>query len=81
MNNNATKNRCSILMTIVLGLHKFSLQATIDHHWLSMHSGHYTSSLNCCKKFCCNDSKIMEFEMSGTKNSFIAYVVIHELIM
>ena len=34
INNNLTKDRCSIPMdvTIVLGLHKFSLQATIDHH-------------------------------------------------
>ena len=34
INNNVTKDRCSIPMdmTVVLGLHKFSLQATIDHH-------------------------------------------------
>ena len=28
---------------------KFSLQATIDHG-PSIHSGHYTASINCCKK-------------------------------
>ena len=28
-------------MTVVLGLHKFSLQATIDHHGPSMYSGLY----------------------------------------
>ena len=33
-------------MTIVLCLHKFSLQATLDHHWLSMY---YNYSINCCK--------------------------------
>ena len=51
MNNNFTKDRCSIPMdmTVVLGLHKFSLQATIDHHVPSMYSGHYTI-INWCKK-------------------------------
>ena len=41
--NNFTKDRCSIPMdmTIILGLHKFSLQATIDHRGPSMYSGHY----------------------------------------
>ena len=28
---------------------KFSLRATIDHHGPSIHSGHYTASINCCK--------------------------------
>ena len=34
INNNFTKDRCSILMdmTVVLGLHKFSLQAIVYHH-------------------------------------------------
>ena len=26
------------------------LQATIDHHGPSIHYGHYTASINCCKK-------------------------------
>ena len=48
INNNFTKDRYSIPidMTIVPGLHKFSLQATIDHYELSMYSGHYTTSIN-----------------------------------
>ena len=52
INNNFTKDRCSIPkdMTVVLGLHKFSLHATIDHHGRSMYSGHFTASINCCKK-------------------------------
>ena len=52
INNNFTKDRCSIPldMTVVLGLHWFSLQATTDHHGPSMYSGHYTASINCCKK-------------------------------
>ena len=50
INNDVTKYRCSITMdmTVVLGLHKFNLQATIDHHEPSMYSGHYTASINCC---------------------------------
>ena len=36
--------------TIRLGPLKFSLRATIDHHGPSLHSGHYTASINCCKK-------------------------------
>ena len=64
----------------VLGPHKFSLQATIDHHGPSMYSGHYTASINCCKRtFYCNDSKITEFETIDTKNS-TAYVVMYRLI-
>ena len=49
--DNFTKDRCSIPvdMTVVLSLHKFSLQATIDHHGPSMYSGHFTASINCCK--------------------------------
>ena len=50
-NNKFTKDRCSIPMdmTVVLSLHKFSLQATIDHHVPSVYSGHYAASINFCK--------------------------------
>ena len=50
INNNFSKDRCSIPMdmTVVLGLHKLNLQATIDHHGPSMYSGLYTASINCC---------------------------------
>ena len=46
------KDRCPIPMdtTVRLGPLKFSLQATIDHHGPSIDSGHYTASINCCKK-------------------------------
>ena len=68
-------------MIVELGLHKFSLQATIDHHGPSMYSGHYTVAINCCKRtFYCNDSKIMELKMVDTKNSSTAYVVMYNLI-
>ena len=83
INNNFTKDRCSIPMdmTVVLGLHRFSLQATIDHHGPSMYSGHYTASINCCKRtFYGNDSKITEFEIIDTINSSAAYVVMYKLI-
>ena len=74
INNNFTKDRCSIPMdiTVVLSLHKFSLQATIDHHGPSMHSGHYTASINCCKRtFYCSDSKITEFETIDAKTPLL----------
>ena len=52
INNNVTKDRCSIPMdpAVRLGPLKFSLRATIDHHWPSKYPGHYTASINCCKK-------------------------------
>ena len=51
IDNNVTKDRCPKPMdtTVRLGPLKFSLRATIDHHGPSMHSGHYTASINCCK--------------------------------
>ena len=81
--NNVTKDRCSIPKdtTVMLGPLKFSLRATINHHWLSIHSGHYTTSTNCCKKtFYRNDNKITEFEIIESKNSSAAYVILYELI-
>ena len=52
INNDVTKDNCSIPMdtTIRLGPLKFSLRAAIDHHGPSIHSGHYTASINYCKK-------------------------------
>ena len=49
IDNNVTKDICSIPMdtTVRLGPHKFSLRATIDHQGPSIHSGHYTASINC----------------------------------
>ena len=44
INNNVTKDRCSIPMATTV-----SLRATIDHHGPSIHSGHYAASINCCK--------------------------------
>ena len=84
INNNVTKDRCSTLMdTIVrLGPLKFSLQATIDHHWPSIHSGHYTASINCLKEkpFYCNDHTTTEFGIIDSKNSSTACVILYELV-
>ena len=73
LNNNITKDRCPIPLdtTVRLGPLKFNLQATIDHHGPSINSGHYTASINCCKKtFYCNDHKITEFGITD-KNSLL----------
>ena len=82
INNDVTKDRCPIPMdtTVRLGPLKFSLQSTIDHHGPSIHSGHYTASINCCKKtFYCNNHTITDFGISD-KNSSTAYVLLYELI-
>ena len=63
-------------MTIVLGLHKFSMQASMGNHGPSIYSGHYTTSIKCCEKH----SKITEFEMIDIKCSSTAYVVIYKSI-
>ena len=83
INNNVTKDRCSIPMdtTVRLGPLKFSLRATIDHHEPSIHSGHYTASINYWKKkFYCNDHTITQFGIIDSKNSSTAYVILYELI-
>ena len=79
---NNTKDRCPIPLdtTVRLGPLKFNLQATIDHHGPSIDSGHYTASINCCKKtFYCNDHKITEFGITD-KNSSTAYIVLYKWI-
>ena len=62
-------------MAVVVGLHKFSLLATINHG-ASSYSGHNTTFTDCWKTFYCNDGKITESEIIDTKTSFAAYVVI-----
>ena len=82
INDNVTKDRCSIPMdmTVRLGPLKFSLQATIDHHEPSIHSGHYTIYQLLQKTFYCNDHTITEFGIIDSKNSSTAYVILYELI-
>ena len=82
LNNNITKDRCTIPLdtTVRLGPLKFNLQATLDYHGPSIDSGHYTASINCCKKtFYCNDHKITEFGITD-KNSSTAYIVLYKWI-
>ena len=82
LNNNITKDRCPVPLdtTVMLGPLKFNLQAIIDHHGPSIDSGHYTASINCCKKtFYCNDHKITEFGITD-KNSSTAYIVLYKWI-
>ena len=71
INNNVTKDRCSIPLdtTVRLGPLKFSLRANIDHHGPSTHPGHYTASINCCKikTFDCNDHTFTEFGIIDSK--------------
>ena len=60
---------------------KFSLRATIDHHGPSMHSGHYTASINSCEKHSiATITTITEFGIIDSKNSSTAYVVLYGLI-
>ena len=67
-------------MTVVPSLHKFSLEATIDHHdhlcilIIILHLSTVT------KTFYCKDNKITEFKIIDTKNSSTAYLVMHKLI-
>ena len=78
INNNVAKDRCPMPMdtTVRLGPLKFSLRATIDHQGPSIHSGHYTASINCCKKtFYCNDHIFTEFGITDNKNSSTAYII------
>ena len=83
-NNRITKNksRMPLDLYIKLGPHKFSLQASVDHHGYSMNSGHYTASINCCAKtFHCNDNKITECNITDTYNSSTAYILLYKLMV
>ena len=77
INDNVTKDRCSIPMdtTVRLGLLKFSLRATIDHHGLSIHSGHYTASINSCEKnsFATN-TQLRSLELLTAKTPLLHYM-------
>ena len=55
--------------TIVLGLHKFTLRATIDHLCIL---AIILPLSTVAKTLYCNDSKITEIEMIDTKNSSTA---------
>ena len=52
IDNKIIKNRSLIPLdlNVLLGLYKFNLRATVDHHGHSINFGQYTSSVNCCEK-------------------------------
>ena len=84
INNDVTKHKCSIPMdtTVRLGPLKFSQLATVDHHGPSIHFGHYTASINCCRKhYIATITQLRSLaDVCGRKNSSTAYVMLYELI-
>ena len=55
-------------INIMLGPHKFSLQAFIDHHGLHVHPGICATSVNCCDKaFYFNNKGFIQYEAIATK--------------
>ena len=69
------------LWTVGLGPLKFSLRATIDHHGPSIHSGHYTASINCCKKkhSIATIPQLRSLELLMAKTPLL-HVILYELI-
>ena len=78
------KYRCSISMdtTVRLGPLKFSLRATIDHHGPSIHSGHNTASINCCKKHSiATITQLWSLELLAAKTPKLhMFFILYELI-
>ena len=75
-NNNVTKDKCPIPMdmTVMLVPLKFSLRATIDHHGLAIHSGHYTASINYCenqKQFIATTAKLQSLKLLIAKTPLL----------
>ena len=61
-------------------LFSFVLEKHIVYVGPSIDSGHYTASINCCKRtFYCNDHKLTEFGITD-KNSSTAYIILYEWI-
>ena len=73
INNNITKDKCPIPMdmTIGLGRHKFSLQATIDHHRTCILVIILPLSTVANKPFYYNDSNITGFDIIDTKTRLL----------
>ena len=75
------KNRSLVPLdsNFMLCSYEFSLQATIDHHGLSVYRGHCTASVYCCEKtFYCND-KITICDINNTLESSTTHVVVCNL--
>ena len=82
INDNVTKDRCSIPMDTTVRLRplKFSLRATIDHMdrlYIPVIILHLSIVE---KRLYCNDHTITEFGIIDSKNSSTAYVILYELI-
>ena len=67
-------------MTIVLDLHQFGLQATIEHQGPFMYTGLYTSLSTVAKTFYCNEGKITYFEITDTKSCYTSHAVMYKVI-
>ena len=66
--------------TVRLGPPKFSLRTTKDHHGPSIHYGHYTASINCCKKhYIATTTQLRSLELLIAKTS-TADVRLYEMI-
>ena len=73
INYNVSKNRSvkHLDFNIMLGPYKFNLHVTVDHAGLSIHCGHYTTSVNCCgKSIYCNDGRIADCVRYWTQCSY-----------
>ena len=60
---------------------QFSLRATIEHHGPSIHSSHYTATINCRKKhYIATITQLRSLELLIAKKSSTAYVILYVLI-
>ena len=61
---------------------KFNLEATIDHHRLSVYCDHYTTFVNCSEKaFYYNGDRITEGDIGDILYSSTAYILMYKLII
>ena len=83
IDNNVTKDGCSMPMGAVVGLGPiwFGLRATGDHRGPSVHSGHCAASVDCCEgAFYYGSHTVARFRVVDSRGSSAAYVVLCELI-
>ena len=55
----------------MLGPLRLSLRATLDHHGPSIHSAHYTASINCCKKINAKTTKLRNLTLLIAKTPLL----------
>ena len=81
IDNQSNKNKCFVHLdpNTMLGSYTFSIQDTTDHHGLSVHCGHCTTSVNCWgKTFYCIDDKITVCDIINTRGPSTSYMILHE---